>query len=216
MAEITITQALSTLKVLEKRLKAKLGVSDNGRRTLNANLKLVAVSRGSHLRDPYTSYKEEDFIATAKASMQSIEDLDERIITIKNAIAASNAVTMVKIAGKEMTVQEAIIRKQYSELRKQKIEAYKAELKRAREEFQEVVDENRSYAERLANGESSDSKKFKDAEEFVSNTYAASLIDPCDLQNKIERMEQDFEDFVANIDFVLSESNATTKIIIPD
>ena len=127
MEEITITQALSTLKVLEKRLKAKLGVSDNGRRTLSANLKLVAVSRGSHLRDPYTSYKEEDFIATAKASMQSIEDLDERIITIKNAIAASNAVTMVKIAGKEMTVQEAIIRKQYSELRKQKIEAYKAE-----------------------------------------------------------------------------------------
>ena len=37
MAEITITQALSTLKVLEKRLKAKLGVSDNGRRTLSAN-----------------------------------------------------------------------------------------------------------------------------------------------------------------------------------
>ena len=86
MAEITITQALSTLKVLEKRLKAKLGVSDNGRRTLSANLKLVAVSRGSHLRDPYTSYKEEDFIATAKSSMQSIEDLDERIIVIKTVV----------------------------------------------------------------------------------------------------------------------------------
>lgn len=215
MAEITVTQALSDLKTLEKRLKAKLGISESGRRT-SVNMKLVAVSRGSHLRDPYTSYKEEDFIATAKSSMQSIEDLDERIITIKKAIAASNAVTVVKIAGKEMTVQEAIIRKQYAELKKQKIEAYKAELKRAREEFQDVVNENRSYVERLANGEGSDSKKFKDAEEFVSNTYAASLIDPCNLQNSIEEMEQNFEDFVANIDFVLSESNATTKIIIPD
>lgn len=216
MAEITITQALSTLKVLEKRYKANLSV---GRRSLSGtgSVTLVAVKHGANLKAPYSSYKEDDFIERAKASMQSVEDLYKRIITIKNAIAVSNATTMVKIGGKEMTVQEAIIQKQYSELRKLKLDAYKEELRRARETYQEALDDNQRRVDDLMKNDSSDSNKNRDnIAKVIEDTWGVSLVDPCDLQNKISELEQEIEDFESNVDFILSESNATTRIYIPD
>lgn len=53
----------------------------------------------------------EAFKANAKADFQSITDLIKRRNTIKSAIIKSNAVTMVEVAGKTMTVAEAIDKK---------------------------------------------------------------------------------------------------------
>jgi len=210
MEEITITQALSRVKVLEKRHEKLL-----------RELRLVAVRHGSKLRSPNSSYKEEDFVDTAKSMMQSISDTYNNILFIKNAIAVSNANTKVRIAGEEMTVQEAILRKQYLNLRKDQIRRFKELLTRARQEFDEALEENSEKIENLLKGDTSDPKskdqvtRRKETEDYINSTRQVVLVDPCDLQGTLPTLEKDFEDFESNVDYALSESNSITKIQLP-
>jgi DNA repair exonuclease SbcCD nuclease subunit len=210
MEEITITQALSRVKVLEKRHEKLL-----------RELRLVAVRHGSKLRSPNSSYKEEDFVDAAKSMMQSISDIYNNILFIKNAIAVSNANTKVRIAGEEMTVQEAILRKQYLNLRKDQIRKFKELLTRARQEFDEALEENSDKIENLLKGDTSDPKskdqvaRRKETEDYINSTRQVVLIDPCDLQGTLPALEKDFEDFESNVDYALSESNSITKIQLP-
>ena len=204
--EMTITEALSKVKILEDRYLKSLRSS-----------KLVAVKHGPQLRRPYTSYKVEDFEKQAKEQYQSSESLLQNLIKIKNAIAKSNAVTMITIGGKEMTVQEAIILKQFSDLRKKRLSTYKSLLVEATSDLSEALDENNRLIEKLVTGSDKSSEEIrKSTEEILSSSKAVSLVDPCKLQDKIEDWETELSDFENNIDFVLSESNAKTRITIDD
>ena len=42
------------------------------------------------------------------------------------------------------------------------------------------------------------------------------MIDPCKLSDKIKALEDEIEEFEANVDFALSESNALTQIEVGD
>lgn len=99
MEKILVTKGLNELKLLDKRIYNKIsegefvGVAKNS--AVNVNGKIT----------------KEAFKANAKADFQSITDLIKRRNTIKSAIIKSNAVTMVEVAGKTMTVAEAIDKK---------------------------------------------------------------------------------------------------------
>ena len=56
----------------------------------------------------------------------------------------------------------------------------------------------------------------KDAEAYVEKTKALSMVDPCEVSNLIEKTDEEITQFKTNIDYVLSESNSTTYIEIPD
>ncbi len=166
-----------------------------------------------------TRHTEEDFRKSATADYQSIADLINRRDKIKNAIVLSNAKTMVEIAGEMMTVSQAIEYKNTIEYQKTMLANMKhqrqmvtIEVDAHRQKVQNKVDENI----RIVCGK--DAKPDAATLKMITDGIAAGdpidVYDPLNLDKVIENMERDIEDFTANVDFALSESNAITLIEI--
>lgn len=229
--EYTVTRAMSLLKTLEARYAKKCGEAQTEggiirRRTASTAdtpeaPKLIAVQHGNNLRSPFSSYRREDFENEATASFQSIRDLRKRIIKIKVAIAKSNCDTTVTIGGETMSVMEAIIMKRSIDLWKMEYEAEKKALAAARKSHEEALNENKKQVESLllAHASATTAEK-KSAEEkyqtMIDTTCAVSFVDPNGIQSSIEKLEEEIQNLDTELDYVLSESNATTLIEIPD
>lgn len=99
MESISITRALSELKLLDKRILK--GIKDADFLSYEINKKNVLKT------------------FEPKEQLQSVEDLIARRSTLKSKIMESNASTKVKIAGKEMLVIEAIEMKETIQYKKQ-------------------------------------------------------------------------------------------------
>ena len=98
MRTITITEALNELKLYDSKINKAI-----------TNAKLAGAAKKS--ADKIGVVTKDEFKEKAKSSYQSIVDLIENRNALKSAIVKSNAVTEVEIAGKKMTVAEAIERK---------------------------------------------------------------------------------------------------------
>jgi len=164
-----------------------------------------------------TRHTEEDFKKSATADFQSINDLIKRRDQIKNAIVLSNATTMVEIAGAKMTVSQAIEFKNtiayktaiLAMLKKQR-QIVIVEVDAHRQKVQTKVDEN----VRIICGKDSkpDAATLKMVSDGITAGDPIDVYDPLNLDKVIDDMEREIDDFKANVDFVLSESNATTMI----
>ena len=92
---MSLHRALSELKTLDKRIHKQIDDS-----------KFVGVKHKNKKVNLFQDEKE--FIREAKADYQSIIDLITRKQKIKKAIVEANANTKVTVAGKEMTIADAI------------------------------------------------------------------------------------------------------------
>ena len=164
-----------------------------------------------------TRYTEEDFRRSAISDYQSIADLINRRDKIKNAIVLSNATTLVEVAGEKMTVSQAIeykntIAYQTAMLAKMKQQRQMVvvEVDMHRQRVQNKVDEN----VRIICGKDAkpDAGTLKMVMDGIMANDPVDVYDPLNLDKVIEGMERNIEDFTANVDFVLSESNAITMI----
>jgi hypothetical protein len=209
MSKITITRALSEKKTLLARFE---------RETRDA--KLIGVSVGKKMQSPYNSYTPEDFEKQVVSSHQSLKDIMKRITQITFKINESNFVTKIKVAGKEMTVLEALVTKSMITQRETMLLLYKRQLKSARSTFDEAEERNKERIEKNVADQTSAGSKDKDLEakikESIENLYPVSLIDHLKIEDLIRDEEKFIEDFKGEIDFVLSESNSLTYIEIED
>ena len=204
--KMTIHQALSELKILDKRIYNKIADFTNK----NTN----SVVHGKPIGD---------FKTTEKDKFVSIKDLTNRRNAIKKAVVLSNAKTMVTIAGVEMTVAEAIEMKvggieltkdSYNNMKRQYASA-KMECERCNRDLAERADK---YVEGTFG--STDKKSGKDLEEmekvrrqFIeNNTY--KVVACVDIEEEIAELEQFLDRFDAEVDAALSVSNAITQIEI--
>lgn len=209
--KMTIVRSLTKLKLLQKKFEKEV-----------ENLKLVCVKQGTKLKSPFNYQNEDDFNKEAISQLNSITSIMNMISAIKTAIDKSNSVTIVKIGTREMTIQEALVEKKYVLLKKQllkKLQEIKSEslarLTAAEEENQERADK---YREDLC-GSSRDQQKKDNIEDSINvflESFKVSLVDPCNIDKKIEELDNQIEEFLSNVDFVLSESNSTTEIEVPD
>jgi uncharacterized small protein (DUF1192 family) len=169
-----------------------------------------------------SSVKPEDFSEKAKAQLQSVEDLQKRIHLIKTKIQQSNAITMVKIGTQEMTVLEAIIKKSLIENQKDLLARLKKQLILANDNFEAATVSNENkIAKQLEDATKNSTVKLdleveKQIKASVESLYPIKMIDPCKLSDKIKTLEDEIEEFEANVDFALSESNALTQIEVGD
>lgn len=202
----TITRALAELTTLK----------DKHQKEVN-KMNLIAVKQGAKIRKPNSSYNEKSFIEQANQSYQSVLDIERRILEIKNKIDASNFTTKVKIGDTEMTVQEALNMKRLIELKQSRLYFIKNMKQRAQTDFDAGNEENRRRIEKMSQDQMSNgSSKAGDAEkeivESVEKIYKMDFIDPVNLSDEIEKLENEIAEFNNNIDYVLSESNSTTYI----
>lgn len=203
--KITITEALAKLKLLQKRI-------DNGIRSLA----VVGYQQRNKMQSPHSHMEISDFENNAKRDLQSVEDLINQITIIKTSINKSNSITVVKICGREMTVQEALVEKTLIENKKTLLVRLKSLKDNTNRSFQSCTEAVHAEIDKLRESLSSskDSKKedVEDICERTLNLKYPKMVDPCDLSKKIETLEKEIEDFENNVDYALSEINSNTYI----
>lgn len=196
MTEVSITRALVELKTLDSRIQKKMDSS-------------VFVSFRGQFHQPAEGVKE------AVANFQSVNDLIDRRKKIKSAIITSNATTKVTIVGTEMTVAEAIETKSSIKHKKNLLAILKTQYGQAVNQIENINAKVRKDLENKSSRDNDKDKQQMSLEEF-SKTYFAlngvELHDPLKISQKIEQLEQFITQFQQEVDYVLSEKNATTMI----
>jgi hypothetical protein len=208
---MTIHEALSRLKVMESKLDKA------------ANATFVVANRHNNSKIDGKSIS--DKVVELTAAKQRFDALTKNYRMLKSAIAMSNANTTITIGEKNFTIVEAIEEKHFAEKRA----AYLRYMRRNYEMAQNLANANNAKlpeaAERFVaplnmsekNGNSKEDIKKTMDQYIVDNTW--ELVDPNDMADYLKKMEDELTEFTSNIDFKLSESNATTVIdvdLIPE
>ena len=151
----------------------------------------------------------------------AITDLIKRRDKIKAAIVKSNAIIMVEIAGKKMTVAEAIDKKNAIEYEKRLLkklsEQYAMAIEMVNYENAKVDDS----VERLlitAYGKEGKEKITKASHDAIADPYREAneygLVDALEAEKIIKHMTDEIEAFESEVDTCLQISNSTTVIEI--
>lgn len=206
--KITITRALAELKLLDSRIKKKTG--DLRIIDIFQNRKDLALTSGN---------TQEVFKDMAKKSLQSVQDLIERRKKIKSAILISNATVNVKVGSKKYTVIEAIERKNSIEYEKTLLGVMSSQVVMAKNEISKQapgLDQSvKDLITKNMGGDQPTSEENEANEAMAKRFFEANvlrLLDPCEVEKKIEELDEQIDTFLTEVDFVLSESNSRTEI----
>ena len=207
MSTITITRALSKIKTLtaqiENDIKGEVYIS-----TISNNM----LGSESHTK----------LVKTLTGGIQSLDDRIGQIIKLKYLIAQSNLSSSIEVAGKTVTVTEALAMKETMDFHSKLVNSLRKQHNRAAEE---VTHTNMRIAQAISNNTSdiSSSADIKNEEleqrlalnakqlqdsmgiKIVSGAYETA-------EELIESVKTFHNEFVSEIDYLLSEHNATTTI----
>lgn len=210
--QISITRALALQKTLTARIASAA-----------ANMIISVPTRGvgDLLSVPETTQSVAEVETDLKGNYQSLQDLITRRDDIRRKILISNATTVVTIGDKEYTVVEAIdARKGIVEK-----EALLKRLKQNRMSVTQVFDRSTiAFNAAIEAAKKSVIDTGKNTNETVFNTVTGPIVatstpgilDPLDIAKLIVQLELEISDFKTNVDYVLSENNASTKIEIEE
>lgn len=196
MVNYSITRALVELKNLDKRIQGQI---DKG----------VYVSFRGQFHRPSNG------IENAQASFQSVNDLIELRKRIKSAIVKSNATTKVTICGQEMTVAEAIETKSSIKHKKALLGVLKTQYGEAVRNVEMINARTRQELEKKSTRDNDKDKQQMSLEEFSKQymeMHGVELFDPIKIGQRVEELEAYITGFEKEVDYVLSEKNATTMI----
>ena len=215
---MTIHEALSELKMLDKRIRGKISTTS------------FAVTHKAAVKkiDGKTI---EEISANIKSDYNSICDLLKRRVAIKNAVVLSNAgagdnVTRdINIDGKDYTLAEIIDMKNcvlplvetlLNFMTKCK-NSKNADLLYNKENLQKDADE---YAVRYAsnyvskNDKSTDDATLQRCKESFKADHTVEVIDPLKIDSKVETISKWIGEFTSKVDGKVSVHNATTTISV--
>jgi hypothetical protein len=210
MEKMTVTRALAELKLLDSRITKGIAYSGSfvdvsQKKTENGN---KAIKSGM---------SKDEFEKRAVSNYTSINDLINRRNKIKSAILKSNANTKVVIGGKEYTVVEAIDQKSAIQYKKDLLSTMKNQLANILQEIDKSKTKVESQVETMLAQSLGSNKKVSDSDyDTIAKPFIEAnelkLIDPLKLQDKIDMLDKEIDEFETEVDFVLSESNSRTEI----
>jgi hypothetical protein len=206
---MSIHKALCELKVIGDRIEKTMG-------------KIPFVLANEHANRKIQGIPIEEFIAQIKSAHQSTVDLIARREAIKCAVVKSNAVTKVTVAGKEYTVAEAIEMKNHGmdfiRMLKTKLSSELDRAKRLAEMANGQNLENRAdgYIKNLYG--TTDMKNLTEEANAARKTFVeqhtTELVDPLKAADMVTALENQFYDFMSEVDAALSVSNSLAEITI--
>lgn len=206
---MTIHKALAELKIMDGRIKKEI---QNG----------TYCAANKHSNEKISGIPIEDFKKAVQGTYDKVTDLINRRKAIKKAVVLSNAKTTVKIADVEYTVAEAIEMKNHGiefeamliNAMNNQYEMAQAEVKRQNENnLEQRADQyvTAIYGQKEGKTNSADIDKVR--KDFLeANSY--EIIDPINVPEKIEKLKNKIDNFMAEVDSALSVSNALTEITI--
>jgi hypothetical protein len=203
---MSIQRGLSELKLLDKRINNAM-----------SGAKLISVRVGEK---PVIGYKDdEDFSVQANAKIDSITDLIKRRDAIKGAIVVANATTPVKVGDETMTIATAIERKDsivhlknlHNLLRNQYVTALN-EYQRKDDSFKANLDK---HLETLYGKEGkAKGLENRDALKPFLDMNEPHLVDPLQLKQVMDKLQEQIDVFESECDLSLSEVNVKTDITV--
>lgn len=202
MTQISVTRALAQVKALNDRIERATGQAF-----------VTITTGGKHA----SGTPVQEIAATLQSNLQSVTGLISQRNALKSAIVRSNAVTTVIIAGKERTVAEAIERKTSIAIEEALVRSLKAQLGHATAQVERANVQVASRLDALIQTAVGKDRKVDDADiKAITGPFEAqnssAVLDPSKLQNVIDAMQAEIDEFLLEVDFALSEVNATTKI----
>jgi hypothetical protein len=204
--QITVTRALAQIKSLEDRI---------ARATSNPFVSF-RVGEKSAGGSPVAEVE-----ATLKANMQSVKAMIAQRDKLKAAVIRSNAVVAVTIGGEVMTVAEAIERKGSIRFEQSLLANLKSQAGQARLQVERKNQEMQTRLDTLLQTAVGKDRKITDEDMgAIGNPFKlaneAFLIDPLKVDEEIAQLEKKIDAFVTEVDYALSEKNATTQIEVED
>jgi hypothetical protein len=204
MTTLSITRALVELKTLDSRIT----------KAITSNTFILCKTKNRNYQ-----VLEDEFKKNTQAEFQSINDLVLRRAQIKNAIVKSNAKTEVEVAGLKMTVSEAIEYKQVIRYKQELLDILKRQRQMVtidseahRQRVQAKIDDNIKII--CGKDTKADVQTIQSVTDGIMKGDPVEVYDPLNLDKVIKELEVSIEDFTANVDYVLSESNALTTITV--
>lgn len=201
MIKMNIHKALSTKKLLDKRIE-------------KATNNLIPV--GYKMKSSATEYRTKEevdrFNKETSSSYKQVTTLINNYNKICQAITLSNATTKVEINGKEMTVSDAINRKNNIEYEEDLLRRLKYEYTIVLDKVKERNDLLESKIDNLREVDKKEKIDKQNTYDLMRENESWELIDPLDIKKVISEMEDDILKFKSEVDFALSTSNAQTII----
>lgn len=207
---ISIHRALQQLKTLDSRIS-----------TATRDMKLIAVVRGDNkdVEYPKTLVGAQELENTIRASLQSVDDLISQRQKIKAAIAKSNAQTIVKVAGVNMTVVEAIEAKRIAQYKSEVLAQMVMQSNQAIQAVERLnaeIDATIKKQTEVLQGRNTTAKVSDADTQLIQRAAEArtkpTLVDPLNIKDLFLVRQKELQDFLDDVDATLSESNAVTTI----
>ena len=199
---ITITRALAELKLLD----ARIAKATDEHQFVTLKTKKVN-----------SNVDNNSFITQSAAALQSVFDLINRRERIKTAIMNSNHTTMVKIGTKDYTVAEAIELKNSINYKQRLLEVLRDQRERTNREYEkhktlvkQSIDNN--ITQICSRDVKPDAKTIQDLTDMMWKNDPIEILDGIGIDKVINDLNNDIDEIMLNVDFVLSESNSTTFI----
>lgn len=205
--EMTVHRALAELKLIDNKIEKHI-----------ESIMPTSYKQGDGLIAGI--FKQEDFDKAAQGHYDSVIALLERKVKIKAAIVKSNSNTQIKVGETTMSVADAIANKSMIALKKNFISQLKAKHKNAVASVNknnEVINNNLQKLLEMTLGKDNVKAENTDVDAIMTpylKNNKVILIDPLGVDKKVEQLEKEIAEFEMNVDVVLSESNAVTKITI--
>lgn len=203
MKELTLTRALAELKLLDSKISKAI-----------QELKSVSYSVNNIV--PEFRVTSDEFKANYNSQMQSIQDLRNNKVILKNALMKANAETKVTIGGKEYTILEALNRKTDISTENLLVQTMKKQLSASIANVNSINNSIENNIENTIRSKSSSSgNQSKDYIQTVRDSYKPQmpeLVNADVVEKLIKDKEEEISEFIAEVDYALSEINAITKI----
>lgn len=164
----------------------------------------------------------EEYKANGQSSLNKIKDLIARLNAIKRAISESNAVTHRTVCGKDYTIAQIIWMNQHgidflSNLLNQMERQYSNAVSVIETTNSRLSDRADDFVIRSNNPADKDGMSpdaIRDMRDGYIERETMILIDGINIKKTKENLADEINSFKAEVDAVLSESNATTEITI--
>ncbi len=208
MTQMTLTRALNEVKLTEKKIA---GLTDKmtGWTIITKNGKITS-SKYDNL---------DQFESTVKTNKDKVNTLIDYRNKVKRALIAANNVTQVTIGGKTMTIADAIDRKAFATTELNLYRKISLDVKNTQNQFDAEQRKVDMKVDDLINTAlEGDGKKdpevVKGIEKSVRENNKFVLEDKNKITQWVETSIEEVEEFLNEVDFVLSEVNAKTTIEI--
>jgi hypothetical protein len=202
---MSITQGLAELKLLDKRITKSLGYG----------------VEWTQLRSKTKKVDENELKKVVQSEYQSYMDLVKRRDLIKRAIVLSNAQTQVTIGtGPKKwsgTVAEAIEHKSSLKYKKNLLDKMVRNVDSVDDEYKEAMETLEKRLDGLLTSElGKDVKTNPDTITALRNSFMETnkveVVDPMNVKKMAKELEEEIDSFESNVDWVLSEANGKTMI----